>query len=211
MGGLSSVDILAAWTVYIRSGERGVFFRELRKRDGSHPSLASSLRIGWRLSMERERRKGPRRGADEALRQAVEAIEALDRLAKGEKVDFGEYYADLVAMRNSLGRRSEDKQLADSLCTTLESLANNIQELLQNGRALRRVRIKKVRGKESVAIGPGTVIEGWEEARPQVGRSYRVFRDDGGVFRSAVVVKVGKGMFETKNSVYAIEVLEERR
>lgn len=161
--------------------------------------------------MERERRKGLRRRVDEALRQTVEAIEALDRLAKGEKLDFGEYYADLVAMRHSLGRRADDKHLAESLCTILESLANNIQELVQNGRTWRRVRIKKVKGKESGSIDTGTVIEGWEEARPRVGRSYRVFRDDGGVFRSAVVVRVGQGMFETKNSVYTLEVQEERR
>lgn len=159
--------------------------------------------------MDQERRKGPRRRADEALRRTVRAIQALDRLARGVSLDFGEYYADLVGMRYALGRREEDRKLAEGLCTALESLASSIRGLLGKEGRLRKVRVTKVRGKKDSGLEARLAVEGWEEARPKVGSTYRVFRDDGGVFRSGTVIKVAKDLFQTRNSVYKIEVLEE--
>jgi hypothetical protein len=158
----------------------------------------------------RERRSQTRRRADKALRQTVEILQLLDRMTRGERVDFGECYADLVGLRNGLGRREEDRLLAESLCTALESLSADILGLMGEARTLRRVRLTKVSGRKNTPVEVQSSLVGWEEARPKVGRNYTLFKDEGGVFRSAVVLRVGEGEFQTRNSLYRVEVIEER-
>ncbi len=157
-----------------------------------------------------DRRTQIRRRSDRALRHTVEILKLLDRMFKGEKVDFGEYYADLVGMRSSLGRREEDRLLAESLCSALEALAADIQGLTGANKTLRRVRLTKMGGKRGAALEVHSSLVGWEEAQPKVGSNYTLFKDEGGVFRSAVVIRVAEGQFQTRNSLYRIEVLEER-
>jgi len=159
---------------------------------------------------QQDRRSQIRRRSDMALRHTVEILKLLDRMFKGEKVDFGEYYSDLVGMRSNLGRREEDRVLAESLCSALEALAADIQGLTGESKTLRRVRITKMSGRRHAALDVHSSFVGWEEARPKVGANYMVFKDQGGVFRSAMVIRVGDGEFQTRNSLYRVEVLEER-
>lgn len=157
-----------------------------------------------------DRRSQIRRRSDRALRHTVEILKLLDRMLKGEKVDFGEYYADLVGMRCSLGRREEDKVLAESLCSALGVLAADIQGLTGQSKTLRRVRLTKMSGRSNAALEVHSAFVGWEQDRPKVGSNYTVFKDEGGVFRSAMVIRVREGEFQTRNSIYRVEVLEER-
>ncbi|MEJ5374998.1 MAG: hypothetical protein WHX93_00300 [bacterium] len=160
--------------------------------------------------VQQERRNTIRRGSDRALKHTVEILKLLDRMFKGQKVDFGEYYADLVGMRSSLGRREEDRALAEELCSALEALAADIQGLTGENKTLRRVRLTKMSGKRHAALDLQSCLVGWEESRPRVGSNYTVFKDEGGVFRSAVVIRVAEGEFQTRNSIYKVEILEER-
>jgi hypothetical protein len=158
--------------------------------------------------MKEDRRKGRRRGIDHVLGKTVELLQILQRLSGGEDVDYSEPYADLVGMKNRVGRREEDHKLGETLCSAIGGIAANIAQLRQRDAAPRKVRITKVSGKEGAQVDIRATVVGWEEGRPAPGRGYRVFKDDGGVFSSAPVTKVTPGHFQTQNSLYRIEVLE---
>lgn len=159
--------------------------------------------------MAENRRRDKRRYADLALKETVEILQILERISRGEEADFTERYADLVGMKDRLGRRQEDRKLGESLCATIEAIASNLGQLVGKERRLRKVRITKMSGERSSQMQVQTSVVGWEENRPQVGKSYRLFKDDGGLFRSARVIKVTPDYFQTQNSVYRIEVLRE--
>ncbi len=111
-------------------------------------------------------------------------------------------------MKNSLGRRLEDKKLGDAICYNIERLASNVARLIGPKAGLRQVRIRKVTGKEETAVEKDKIFVGWEEAQPTVGRSYCLYIAAGGIFRSAAVTQVLKGHFRTRNSLYELQELE---
>jgi hypothetical protein len=159
--------------------------------------------------MTENRRKEYRRPADRALEETIAILQILEKISRGEDLDFGEHYADLVGVKDRIGRRDEDRKLGESLCSAIEAVALNIGTLLEKYRRLRKVKITKLSGKEGASVDVQSTLIGWEEARPRVGKNYRVFKEDGGIFRSALVVKMFPGHFQTQNSVYRIEVLQE--
>lgn len=159
--------------------------------------------------MKKERRKEKRRDIDRVMEKTVELLRELERLSGGEEVDYSESYADLVGMKDWIGRREEDRKLGETLVSTIGSIAANIAQLQEKGKRPRKVRVTKMSGKEGAQLDVQTTIVGWEEARPRVGRNYRLIQEDGGVFSSAPLTKIASGYFQTRNSLYQIEVLEE--
>jgi hypothetical protein len=158
--------------------------------------------------MDKDRRKNKRRQSDQVMMKTVDILKSIERVSRGEDVDFKETYADLVDLKNQLGRREEDRTLGEMLCSTIESIAENIgrpvsQVGLDSDDEPRKVRVRKV-GKKN---GDRNVGVGWEECFPLIGKRYSVFMDDGRVFRTSVVTKVNAERIYTRNSLYQIEVL----
>jgi hypothetical protein len=69
----------------------------------------------------------------------------------------------------------------------------------------RRVRIRKMGGAEEEVFPVDEVREGWERHRPEEGRRYYVFQDNGKVLRTGIVKKLTLRGFETENSQYELE------
>ncbi len=157
----------------------------------------------------KDRRRTQRRDSDRVLKETVEILKILEEISRGEEGDYSEHFADLVGLKDRLGRRKEDRRLGETLCSTLESLATNLQQLVKRRGDLRKVRITKVSGRKGARLGLQIVIVGWEEERPCVGKNYRLFKEDGGIFRSALVTRVTEDYFQTQNSLYRLEVLHE--
>jgi hypothetical protein len=158
-----------------------------------------------------ERRKKTRRASDRVLQETVRILRILERISRGEDVDFGEHYADLVGFKEKLGRRREDRLLCESLCGVIEALASNIQSLMgkekEMEKTVRRVKVTKVLEKGGKPPSKEMVIFGWEKERPRVGKSYKVIKEEGGLFCSAIVTKVESDHIRTINSLYKIEEL----
>jgi hypothetical protein len=155
-----------------------------------------------------DRRKEKRRHGDRVLIRTVEILHMLEKISSGKEADYTEYYADLVGVKDMVGRRQTDRKLGDTLCSTIANVAANIHGLLARAKALRKVRITKMRGKIPSRVAVRASVVGWEAKRPRVGKKYRLYKDDGGVFRSALVTEVKPGFFQTRNSLYRVEVLE---
>jgi hypothetical protein len=118
------------------------------------------------------------------LKETVEILKILEEISRGEEGDYSEHFADLVGLKDRLGRRKEDRRLGETLCSTLESLATNLQQLVKRRGDLRKVRITKVSGRKGARLGLQIVIVGWEE-------------------------EVTEDYFQTQNSLYRLEVLHE--
>ncbi|MGQ9858297.1 MAG: hypothetical protein ACUVS3_06360 [Thermodesulfobacteriota bacterium] len=69
----------------------------------------------------------------------------------------------------------------------------------------RRVRIRKVGGTQEDVLGLEEVREGWERHKPDVGRRYYVFQDNGKVLRTGVIQRVTTRGFQTENSRYELD------
>jgi len=156
--------------------------------------------------METDRRKTKRSQGDQFMRQALATLRGIEKLSKGEVVDYTEYYVDLVAMKDRLGRRHEDHKLGEWFCVTIESIGSNIENLLKKQSVPRLVKITKAGRNKRSQEAIHTSI-GWEAEEPRVGKNYRLFKEDGGVFHSAQVTEVTSDCFQTQNSLYRIEVL----
>jgi hypothetical protein len=157
--------------------------------------------------MGKNRRKHTRRTQDKILTQTVKVLQNLQRLSGGEDVDYTEDYADLVGMKDHVGRREEDEKLVTHLCSTVEALASNISGLLKEEQSNRNVRITQASGKNETPLRSFITIEGWEAEQPKVGEIYRVYLHDGGVFATSPVTAVKSDYFKTQNSLYRIEIL----
>jgi hypothetical protein len=157
--------------------------------------------------MDENRRKKRRRLGDRVLRKTVDTLQILAKISGGREGDFSEYYADLVGAKALVGRRQLDRRLGDILCSSIEAIAANINKLLEQQKALRKVGVTKMRGKKTSPMAVKTSVVGWEAERPCVGKNYRIYKEGGGIFRSARVTEVKPGYFQTKNSLYRIEVL----
>jgi|GEM_PF-308006 hypothetical protein len=75
----------------------------------------------------------------------------------------------------------------------------------------RRVRIRKVWGSDDDVMPIDEVREGWERHRPEAGRRYYVFQDNGRVLRTGIIQRVTLRGFETENSKYEIEEVPVRQ
>ena len=162
--------------------------------------------------MEQSRRKAGRRDSDRVLGKVIEILRVIEKMSKGESVDFTETYADLVGLKDQVGRRKEDRQLGEALCTTIGSIACNLVSPAEESpktseEPLRKVRITKMGGARGKMQA---VIVGWEESPPQVGKIYRVFQENGSVIRTTPVTRVSPGYVQTRNSLYQLEVVEDR-
>ena len=73
----------------------------------------------------------------------------------------------------------------------------------------RKVSIQRIEGENHPYVPIGTVHEGWELDPPLVGERYSLFKDCGTIFRSSKVLEVGEEIFRTRNSVYALRVVEQ--
>jgi CHAT domain-containing protein len=80
--------------------------------------------------MDEDQRKETRRGTDLILHKIVEILRVLEMISRGEDADFTEAYADLVGMRDQLGKRSEDRELGETLCRTIEAIAVQLDRAL---------------------------------------------------------------------------------
>jgi hypothetical protein len=160
--------------------------------------------------MTENRRKEIRRETDRVLDKLLETLQVVEKISRGEQADFTEAYADLVGLKNQLGRREVDRRIGDALCATIGAIASNIghpgetKEQPAEER-LRRVRLTKVSGGKGHAT-----IAGWEEAPPEVGKSYRVFQENGSVVRTSPITRVSEGFVQTRNSLYQLEILGEQ-
>ena len=159
--------------------------------------------------MDEDRRGKKRRRGDHVLQRTIEVLEKLEKISEGNIEDFTEHYADLVGVKDLVGRRKRDRTVGELLCSTIESLATNLDTLLQQDQSLRKVRITKMRGKKTSRVAVHTSVVGWEAEQPSVGDRYQLYKDGGGIFRSAVVTEVKSEYFKTKNSTYRIEVLDQ--
>jgi hypothetical protein len=164
--------------------------------------------------MEEKRKREHRRQSDLVLFKVIEILSILVRISRGEEADYGEAYADLVGMRDKLGRRREDRMLAEELCSTVEAIARNMGHHLHGGgylgsRRLRKVRLTKVGGGGLVAReGQGDIV-GWEERPPTVRKKYRIFLEDGNIVSTSSIIKTVPGFIQTKHTLYQLEVIEE--
>jgi hypothetical protein len=161
-----------------------------------------------RDTKEHERRIRTRRQSDLFVQEMARMLEVLANMSEGRKEEFGEQFANLVGMKNALGRRLEDKKLGDEICFHVERLASNLANMVGRRAGLRRVQIRKVLGKMDAAVEKDRIFVGWEESPPQVGKSYILYLEGGGIFRSAVVTQVLKDHFRTRNSLYEIQPME---
>jgi hypothetical protein len=197
------------WCERVPEGEEELYsvvveFREIAEEDRA--SIRKYLRqLVAEEGTSAERRGEIRRQSDRFFREMDRILEILANMSEGRREDFGEQFANLVGVKNSLGRRLEDKKLGDAICYNMERLASNIARLVGGKAGLRKVRIRKVTGKEDAVVAKDRVLLGWEEAPPREGKSYCMYMEGGGIFRSALVTQVLKDHFRTRNSLYEIE------
>lgn len=156
--------------------------------------------------MVAERRKEPRRESDRILSKMLEILRVVEKLSRGEDVDFTEAYADLVGLKGQLGRRKEDRDLGEALCATVGAIACNVAQKGTQGQqaSRRRVRLTRLGG------GKGEthrVIEGWENGEPQLGKSYLIFQESGRVVRTSPLTRISGGFLQTRNSLYQLEII----
>lgn len=95
--------------------------------------------------MEQNQRKKPRRNSDRLLQKTAEILRILERIYRGEEADFSEAYADLVGMKDQLGRRREDRELGDSLCASIEAIASHLGRPVRTEERRREGRLRGIR------------------------------------------------------------------
>jgi hypothetical protein len=162
--------------------------------------------------MEKDRRKRAQRGSDLFMAMTTKVLVFLEMLSRGEDADFDAAYAELVGVKDRLGRREADHKTAEELCAAVRAIATSVTPRVTGAvkggeEQLRRVRLTKVSRRRP---GDDTSVMGWEMKRPALGKSYLVYTDKGSVFRTSVVVKMVSGYIRTRNSAYQIDLLEDR-
>ena len=157
-----------------------------------------------------------RRGSDVLIIQIVEYLRILSTIIDGEDYDFGEPLADLIGMKEEIGRRQDDEELIDELCGLLEKISvalvekKKLLEIAEGklpGKKGRRVRLTKLEsiGKSDQTVG--TTIDGWERMKPVEGKIYVIYKDNGKVYKTTALTKLYEDRFQTRNSIYKIEVI----
>lgn len=160
-------------------------------------------------SQPKDRRHETRRSTDRFLVRVQQMLETLVDMSHGKHKEFGEEFADLISLKDILGRRSDDRRLGNRICASIEQLGSYIVRTSADRAGLRKVQLRKVKGKQEASMKKARTFVGWGQARPQVGKRYFVYLESGGVFRSAIVRQVSENHFQTKNSLYEIRLLTE--
>jgi hypothetical protein len=156
-----------------------------------------------------ERRRRSRRASDRIIREAVRFNRILLDILSGCPQPFLDYTLRLKEIRELLGRRTEDRQMADELADGLERIVRRLVEIGVIDKMPRKIRIRKIRGEAGESFPTGTVREGWEKEAPEVGKRYCVYQDNGKIYRTGLVQRVSPAEFVTGYSTYRLEVLEE--
>lgn len=145
-----------------------------------------------------ENRKRARRNSDKFLKEMRDFLKGLCALIEnsGKKdMDYSEFYADMVGLREKMGRREADRNCVDEICAYLEKIAIHIENKSENPPIiLKRVRLYNVQKSQ--------YLEGWQQVPPTEGKSYWIYQDGGRFFRTSKVIKVEEKSFQTKNSTY---------
>jgi len=161
--------------------------------------------------MVTEKRGGARRKSDRLIRETMELHRAIIDMMEGKGGDLPAVLTKLRRMGCELGRREEDRRLGEVLSAGLEGIVRRLVELGVIEQVPRKVRLRKVLGKAEKAFPVGMEKVGWEMDLPKVGERYSLYLDDGRVFRTGDVLEYEERHFRTRNSVYEIQVIEERR
>jgi len=153
----------------------------------------------------KERRQEIRRRGDLFILELKAMLEILVDMSRGRRVEFGEQFANLVGVKNTLGRRMDDKKSAEVICYLIEQIASNLADHFGKQTGLRHVRIRKVTGRDAAVVAKDRTFPGWEEAPPQIGKIYCLYLHGGGIFRTTLVTQVEGNHFHTRNSLYEIQ------
>jgi hypothetical protein len=160
--------------------------------------------------MSADQRMDLRRGSDAVLRETAKVHRILLDLLNGKEGNFRGALAHFQRLGVDLGRRQEDRELSDVLAQGLQGIARRLLELGIIDQVPRRIRLTKVLGKADGKFPVGTLKLGWEMDLPKVGQRYCLYLDDGRVFRTGEVVEHGRDHFRTTNSVYRLELMDDK-
>ncbi len=158
----------------------------------------------------RQQRTQIRRKTDRLIRETMDVQRTILNLLHGKKADFAMGLRRMQLLGRDLGRRAEDRRLGEALSEGLEGIARRLLELGIIDQLPRKVRLKKVLGVSGSKFSVGLERVGWEMELPKLGERYCLYMDDGRLFRTGEVTEYGNDHFRTGNSVYEIQVLEQR-
>lgn len=160
--------------------------------------------------MKERRAKGPpRRGSDKVIREIIRFNRILLDILEGRPGPFLDHPLKLEEVRELLGRRKEDRQLAGQLVEGLKDIINRLVELGVISKMPRRVRIIKISGSLDSTFPEGTWREGWEKEEPRVGIRYCLYQDNGKIYKTSPITKILEDGFETVFSVYRLQIIEQ--
>lgn len=157
----------------------------------------------------KQRQPEPRRTSDKLLMETIKVHRTLLDLLQGKSGNIMGALRKLAELGLDIGRREEDRKIGEALTKGLGEIAQRLMELGIIEQLPRKVRLKKVLGKNDTKFPVGTERVGWEMEVPKIGQSYCLYMDNGKVFRTAEVADLGPSHFRTTNSVYQLEILEE--
>jgi hypothetical protein len=162
------------------------------------------------VAMPNDQRGQVRRRSDQLVAETIRAHQVILELLQGKGGNLAGTLRRLQEMGLDLGRREEDRALGTTLSQGLESIAKRLLELGVIEQLPRRVRLTKILGKSNGRFAVGVERLGWEMDIPQLGQRYCLYLDDGRVFRTGEVAEHRDDHFRTGNSVYKIQVMDER-
>lgn len=158
--------------------------------------------------MKGQKKRRSRRISDRLIRETVHFHRALLNLIRGKKGDLGPVLYRLNQLAALLGRREEDRKLGQEFIESLEDITDHLLKLGVIERLPRKVRLRKVMGKQVERFPTGMERVGWELERPRRGEHYCIYLGEGRVFRTGKVEDCDLYHLRTVNSHYEIEVLE---
>jgi hypothetical protein len=142
--------------------------------------------------------------------ETIRVHRKLLELLQGKGGNIAGTLRRIQEMGADLGRREEDRKLGQALSEGLDSISRRLLELGVIDQLPRKVRLTKILGRTNGRFPVGVEKVGWEMDLPLLGQRYCLYLDDGRVFRTGEVTEHRDDHFRTGNSVYKIEVVEER-
>jgi hypothetical protein len=175
----------------------GPSFKAMREEE---EKLKVRLMEAERLLSERtERLWGNLRSLGKGLgSQSDSHLETWDHRNRADMLDIANQYADEPIEDTP----QEGEELEETIIYSSIPEADPLSELS----AKRKVQVKKLAGVDT-KIKTLTSFVGLEEERPVLGKKYRVFIENGKVFKSSPVTDITGNFIRTKNSIYEINVL----
>jgi hypothetical protein len=142
-----------------------------------------------------------------SARRLLSSKQSSTRLEKGRQDQGHDAQVELA-------QRGEDLSIKDTMGSPPDHGPRNSAHRGMTAKSYltqkRMVRLVKLFGKEG-KVNQYSSIVGLEEAPATVGRKYRVVQENGFVFSTSTVTKVGRGYIRTQNSVYEIDLLDAGR